>query len=50
MRQDLQDGQDNCDPAGRWVAALRNNSEQVPVEPPGFVSQIEIPDVAFHAA
>jgi predicted RNase H-like HicB family nuclease len=33
-----------------WIAELRSNGKAVPVETQGFVSQIEIPDNAIHAA
>ena len=33
-----------------WVAELRSHGEDVPVEKQSFVSQIEIPDDAIHAA
>ena len=33
-----------------WVAELRSRGHEVPVETQGFVSQIEIPDDAIHAA
>jgi predicted RNase H-like HicB family nuclease len=33
-----------------WIAELRSNGKEVPVETQGFVTQIEIPDNAIHAA
>ncbi len=33
-----------------WIAELRNSGQEIPVEKQGFVSQIEIPDDAIHAA
>ncbi|MCG6536660.1 MAG: hypothetical protein L7F78_18625 [Syntrophales bacterium LBB04] len=31
-----------------WIAELRSRGEQVPMERPSFVGQIEIPDDAVH--
>jgi hypothetical protein len=33
-----------------WIAELRHCGKEIPVEKQGFVSQIEIPDDATHAA
>lgn len=33
-----------------WIAELRSRGEAVPVERPGFISQIEIADDAIYAA
>ena len=33
-----------------WIAELRSSGKEIPVEKQGFVSQIEIPDDAVHAA
>jgi predicted RNase H-like HicB family nuclease len=33
-----------------WIAELRSSGKEIPVEKQGFVSQIEIPDDAIHAA
>ena len=33
-----------------WLAELRRTGKQIPVETQSFVSQIEIPDDAIHAA
>ncbi len=33
-----------------WVTELRRSGQEIPVEKQGFVSQIEIPDDAIHAA
>lgn len=33
-----------------WIAELRSRGEEIPVEGQGFISQIEIPDDAIHAA
>ncbi len=33
-----------------WIAELRSQGEPVPSESQCFISQIEIPDDAFHAA
>ena len=38
------------DLASGWVAELRKAGKEVPRETQGFVSQIEIPDDAVHAA
>ncbi len=38
------------DLAAGWIAELRRGGQEVPVETQGFVSQIEIPDDAVHAA
>jgi predicted RNase H-like HicB family nuclease len=33
-----------------WIAELRSSGKEIPVEKQAFVSQIEIPDDAIHAA
>ena len=33
-----------------WISELRSKGKKIPVETQGFVSQIEIPDDAIHAA
>jgi len=33
-----------------WIAELKGSGKEIPVEKQGFVSQIEIPDDAIHAA
>jgi predicted RNase H-like HicB family nuclease len=33
-----------------WIKELRSRGEEVPIEKEGFVSHIEIPDDAIHAA
>jgi predicted RNase H-like HicB family nuclease len=33
-----------------WIAELRKSGQEIPVEKQGFVSQIEIPEDAIHAA
>jgi hypothetical protein len=38
------------DLAAGWVAELRNHGEEVPIEKGAFVSHIEVPDDATHAA
>jgi predicted RNase H-like HicB family nuclease len=38
------------DLAAGWIAELRGRGQEIPVETQGFVSQIEIPDDAIHAA
>jgi predicted RNase H-like HicB family nuclease len=38
------------DLATGWIAELRKNGKEIPVETQGFVTQIDIPDDAIHAA
>jgi len=38
------------DLATGWIAELRSSGKEIPIEKQGFVSQIEIPDDAIHAA
>jgi len=38
------------DLAAGWVAELRSTGKEIPIETQGFVSHIEIPDDAVHAA
>jgi hypothetical protein len=38
------------DLASGWITELRNSGKNIPVEKQAFVSQIEIPDDAIHAA
>ena len=38
------------DLAAGWVAELRSAGKEIPIETQGFVSHIEIPDDAVHAA
>lgn len=33
-----------------WIAELRSRNEPIPLEGPGFISQLEISDDAIHAA
>jgi predicted RNase H-like HicB family nuclease len=33
-----------------WITELRSRGEEIPVERPGFIGQIEISDDAIHAA